>query len=142
MSFVLGFDYGSRSVGVAVGNTALGTASPLEALKCKEGRVEERALRELVKKWAPVCLVVGLPLDMDGKPMEGITQEARDFGAHLQELFSLSVHFKDERLTTKDAKAMLFEREGFKALKKGKGRIDCISAALIVEGFLEQNPAL
>lgn len=142
MAFVMAFDFGTASIGTAVGNTMLGTAQPLEALKCTDGVCSTDALKNLIKKWAPKYLVVGLPLNMDDSPMEKLTELSENFGRFLEEVTGLKVYFKDERLTTKDAKAMIFEREGFKALKKGKGRIDCISAALILEGFFEEHPEL
>ncbi len=140
MSLVLAFDYGTSSIGVAVGSTDLGTAQPLKPLRAKDDRCAIEPLQKLIKKWQPEFLVVGLPLNMDGTRMEELTKRAEKFGEFLTKTLSLKVYFKDERLTTKDAKAIVFEEGGFKALKKGKGRIDGISAALILEGFFEEHP--
>ncbi len=140
MSFALAFDFGKSSIGVAVGNTSLGTAQPLEALKASDNVCAKEPLIALVKKWQPKFLVVGLPLNMDDTPMEELTDLALNFGKFLEETLELKVYFKDERLTTKDAKALIFKEGGFRALKKGKGRIDCVSAALIMEGFFEEHP--
>ncbi len=136
---IMAFDFGTSSIGVAVGNTFLGTAQPLTSLKASDGVCSEESLKSLIREWRPAHLVVGLPLNMDGTRMELMTDKAEAFGGFLREVTGLDVVFKDERLTTKDAKALIFEREGFRALKKGKGRIDAVSAALILEGYFEEQ---
>ena len=134
MSFVLAFDFGLNSIGTAVGNTITRTVTPLRALKAKQGQPNEQELARLIKEWQPQSLVVGLPLNMDGTPMD-ITEKAQAFGSKLQQRFALKTEFVDERLTTKEAKAMIFEQGGFRALAKDKGAIDNLSAALILEEY-------
>lgn len=139
MSFILAFDFGLNSVGTAVGNTITRTVQPLKALKAKQGRVNDTDLAALIKEWQPKLLVVGLPVAIDGKELS-VTPQARRFGLQLQERFKLEVHFADERLTTKEAKAEIFAQGGFRALARGKGDIDNLSAALILESFLADQP--
>ena len=133
---LMGFDFGTRSIGVATGQEVTGTASPLTSLKANEGIPDWIQLEKLLKEWQPDLLVVGLPLNMDGTEQE-MTVRARKFGQRLHGRFGFQVEFKDERLTTTDAKARLFEQGGYKAL--GKSRVDAVSAQLILESWMESH---
>jgi putative Holliday junction resolvase len=133
---LMGFDFGTRSIGVATGQEVTGTASPLTSLKANEGIPDWVQLEKLLKEWQPDLLVVGLPLNMDGTEQE-MTVRARKFGQRLHGRFGFQVEFKDERLTTTDAKARLFEQGGYKAL--GKSRVDAVSAQLILESWMESH---
>lgn len=136
MSAVLGFDFGTHSIGVCSGNPDTGTASPLPALKARNGIPDRQALRRLMEEWQPRVCVVGLPLNMDGSEQE-MTRRARKFGNRLANDFRVKVAFEDERLTSAEAKAGIFEKGGFRALRDGKGRIDSASACLILEQYFE-----
>jgi RNAse H-fold protein YqgF len=133
---LMGFDFGTRSIGIATGQEITGTASPLTSLKANEGIPDWSQLEKLLKEWQPDLLVVGLPLNMDGTEQE-MTVRARKFGQRLHGRFGFQVEFKDERLTTTDAKARLFEHGGYKAL--GKSRVDAVSAQLILESWMESH---
>ena len=133
---LMGFDFGTRSIGIATGQEVTGTASPLTPLKAKEGIPDWVQLEKLLKEWQPDLLIVGLPLNMDGTEQE-MTVRARKFGQRLHGRFGFQVEFKDERLTTTDAKARLFEQGGYKAL--GKSRVDAVSAQLILESWMESH---
>ena len=63
---LLGFDFGTKSIGVAVGQQLTGTARPLTALKAQEGTPDWNLIEKLLKEWQPDYVVVGLPLNMDG----------------------------------------------------------------------------
>ncbi len=136
MSAVLGFDFGTHSIGVCSGNPDTGTVSPLPALKARDGIPDRQALRRLMEEWQPRVCVVGLPLNMDGSEQE-MTRRARKFGNRLANDFRVKVAFEDERLTSAEAKAGIFEKGGFRALRDGKGRIDSASACLILEQYFE-----
>lgn len=140
MGNILAFDYGEHSVGVAVGNTLTRAARPLKALKAQGGKVEPAALQQLIEEWQPQLLVVGLPLNMDGTE-QLLTKRARKFGNRLRNDLRLEVQFADERLTTKEAKALIFEQGGFRALAKDKGAIDAAAAAFILQDFLDSMPS-
>ena len=133
---LMGFDFGTRSIGIATGQEVTGTASPLTSLKANEGIPDWVQLEKLLKEWQPDLLIVGLPLNMDGTEQE-MTVRARKFGQRLHGRFGFHVEFKDERLTTTDAKARLFEQGGYKAL--GKSRVDAVSAQLILESWMESH---
>lgn len=133
---VLGFDFGKKSIGVAVMQTITGTAAPLSALKARDGIPDWDIVATIVTEWQPDKLVVGMPLNMDGSKQE-LTFAAKKFANRLQHKFKIPVESSDERLTTVDAKARLFELGGFKKLEKGK--IDSVSACLILECWLERQ---
>ena len=133
---LMGFDFGTRSIGIATGQEITGSASPLTSLKANDGIPDWIQLEKLLKEWQPDLLVVGIPLNMDGTEQE-MTVRARKFGQRLHGRFGFQVEFKDERLTTTDAKARLFEHGGYKAL--GKSRVDAVSAQLILESWMESH---
>ena len=133
---VLGFDFGKKSIGVAVGQEITGTASPLNALKAVDGIPDWEQLQKVFDEWQPNLAVVGLPLNMDGSNQE-ITFAAKKFANRLNAKYRVQVETCDERLTTVDAKAQLFEMGGFKKL--GKQQIDSASACLILESWMERQ---
>ena len=131
---LIAFDFGSKSIGLAVGQEITGTASPLVALAARDGQPDWQRLQQLLAEWRPDLLVVGLPLNMDGSE-QPLTIQARKFGNRLHGRFGLPVEFCDERLTTAAAREALFDRGGFRALNKGQ--VDCQSAVLILESWLQ-----
>ncbi|MGQ4277024.1 Holliday junction resolvase RuvX [Pseudidiomarina sp. E22-M8] len=135
MSQLLGFDFGTHNIGVAVGQTITGTASPLAALKAKDGQPDWQRVGAIIQEWQPQSLVVGLPLNMDGTE-QPLTDLARKFANRLHGRFGLPVELQDERLTTVAAKEELFARGGFRQLSKDK--IDSAAAQLILEDYMSQ----
>jgi len=133
MSQVIGFDFGTHSIGVAIGQTLTGTASPLSALKAKDGQPNWELVSKLFAEWQPDIVVVGLPLNMDGTE-QPLTDLARKFANRIHGRFGIHVVLQDERLTTAAAKEDLFSRGGYKQLQKGK--VDSAAAQLIVEDYL------
>ncbi|MBR9728214.1 Holliday junction resolvase RuvX [Shewanella intestini] len=133
---VLGFDFGTKSIGIAIGQAITATARPLLSIKAVDGIPRWEEIGELIKEWQPDIVVVGLPLNMDGSEQE-MTQRARKFANRISGRFGVKVETQDERLTTTDAKARLFELGGFKALTKGQ--VDAVSAVLIVESYYENQ---
>ncbi|MEP4888574.1 MAG: Holliday junction resolvase RuvX [Aliiglaciecola sp.] len=132
---LLGFDFGTKSIGVAIGQEITGTASPLEAIQARDGIPDWDLVKNVYEQWQPHLVVVGLPLNMDGSKQE-MTFKAQKFANRLHAKFKVPVQTLDERLTTVDAKARLFEMGGFKKLSKGK--VDSASACLILESFMSQ----
>ncbi|WP_170870451.1 Holliday junction resolvase RuvX [Pantoea sp. 1.19] len=134
---LLAFDFGTKSIGVAVGQSLTGSARPLTALKARDGVPDWEKIAALLQEWQPQRLVVGLPLNMDGTE-QPLTQRARKFANRLHGRFGLPVELQDERLSTVAARADLFSRGGFRALEKGS--VDSASAALILESWFESRP--
>ncbi|HLB57198.1 MAG TPA: Holliday junction resolvase RuvX [Gammaproteobacteria bacterium] len=133
---LLGFDFGLKRIGVAVGQTVTKTARPLTTLKANDGIPRWEECEKLVKMWQPTALVVGIPLNMDGTEQR-LTHLAKQFANVLQERFHLPVYGMDERLSTKEARDRLFKEGGYKALQNGQ--IDSIAAQLILQNWLTQS---
>ncbi|MFP2238757.1 Holliday junction resolvase RuvX [Pseudescherichia vulneris] len=133
---LLGFDFGTRSIGVAIGQRVTGTARPLGALKAQDGTPDWNAIAKLLKEWQPEAVVVGLPLNMDGTE-QPLTARARNFANKIHGRFGVKIVLHDERLSTVEARAGLFEHGGYRALNKGK--VDSASAVVILESFFEQG---
>jgi len=131
---VLGFDFGLKHIGVASGQTFTRTAQPLTSIAANNGIPNWDHIADLIKTWKPNALIVGIPLNMDGTE-QPITHAARKFLRELEQRFLLPVYAIDERLSTVEARARLFEKGGHKALNKKA--IDSVSAQLIVEGWLQ-----
>jgi putative Holliday junction resolvase len=132
---LLGFDFGMKRIGVAVGQTITQTARPLVTLAAKQGIPSKDVLNKLMKTWQPDALVVGVPLNMDGTE-QPLTHAARQFKLLLQECYQLPVYEVDERLSTKDARERLFNQGGYKALLDGQ--VDSVSAQLILQTWLAE----
>jgi putative Holliday junction resolvase len=128
---LLGFDFGLKRIGVAVGQTITGTATPLTTLQAKNGVPNWNQIEQLIQHWKPNGLVVGIPLNMLGKD-QSLIKEAKNF-AKLLERFELPVYEIDERLTTKEARQQVFDVGGYKALQETE--IDSIAAKLILESW-------
>jgi putative Holliday junction resolvase len=122
----LSFDFGTRRVGVASGNTVLGRARALQTVAA-DGDARFAAIGRLIAEWRPDALVVGVPFHPDGAAHEN-TRRARRFARQLQGRFRLPVHEVDERYTTTEA------------LAAGAADADAAAAALILEQFLRQLP--
>lgn len=133
---VLGFDFGLRRIGVAVGQTITKTASPLKTLLANNGDPNWQELMELLGKWQPIALVVGVPVNLDGSEQR-ITVAAKNFIEQLHQKCDITVFHAEERLTTKCAREDVFARGGYKALKKTA--IDGIAACLILEEWLQSH---
>ncbi|MFT0212021.1 Holliday junction resolvase RuvX [Pseudomonas sp. F1_0610] len=134
---VLGFDYGSKQIGVAIGQAVTGQARELCTLKAQNGTPNWQQVEQLIKEWQPDALVVGLPLNMDGSESE-MCERANKFARRLNGRFNLPVHMQDERLTTFEAKGARFE-QGQLSTSYKQNPVDALAAALLLESWLEQN---
>lgn len=134
---IMAFDFGTKSIGSAIGQEITGTASPLKAFKAQDGTPNWDDIEKQIKEWEPDLIVVGLPTDLNGKALETITPRAKKFANRLHGRFGKQVELHDERLSTAEARAELFEFGGYKALSKGN--IDCQSAVVILESWFENQ---
>jgi putative holliday junction resolvase len=132
VSTLLGFDFGSRKIGVAVGQTLTGTATPLETLRLVKHKPDWNRIAELIEEWRPDALVVGLPLDVDDSETDA-TEPALRFSRQLEGRFRLKVHLADERFTSFEAR----DRLGHKA--KRLEEYDAVAAKLILETWLNEH---
>ena len=135
----LGFDFGYKRIGVAVGHALTGRASPLERINAQSGVPDWRVFEKLLKTWNPQGCVVGLPTCIDGTE-QYTTIAAREFANQIHERFKLPVFLTDERLTTKEARAHLFSQGGYRKVKKTD--VDSIAACLIIEQWMSDENSI
>ena len=129
---VLAFDFGTRRIGVALGEASLGTARPLTTIDNAANDARFEAIGKLIAEWQPVRLVVGLPLAMDGSEHE-MTGRCRRFAQQLEGRYRLPVELVDERLTSVEAESHLAGR-GLD-WKQRKAELDAEAAATILESY-------
>lgn len=130
------FDYGLKSIGVAVGQSITCTAQALEALAAENGQPNWAQVDTLIEHWQPQVLLLGLPLHIEGQA-QPITHAARGFYKQLEGRYSPSVEWVDERFTTLEAREQIFDQQGVRGLTKSA--IDCQAAKLICEQWLRAN---
>ena len=118
----LAFDFGTRRVGVAAGNSLTRQATPLRTIAA-EGNERFAAIARLIAEWQPDALIVGVPVHPDGTPHDN-TRRAQRFARQLHGRFRLPVHEVDERYSTTEAAA------------SGARDLDAASAAIILEQYL------
>ena len=134
--YILGFDFGLRRIGVAVGQTETDTASSLETVS--HGREPDWvAIDRLVNEWKPSTLLVGLPLGPGGEETN-MSKAARRFGATLQKRFSLELAYADERLSSRAARDRFVEQRASGSLRrKDASQLDAMAAQIILENWLQ-----
>jgi putative Holliday junction resolvase len=133
---ILGFDFGMKNIGIAVGQELTRTANPLTAIKARDGIPDWEQIAQLLQEWQPALLIVGLPLNMDGTE-QTMTAAARRFGNRLHGCFGLPVEWQDERLTTYEA----LDQMGIRSKMDSRQRsdVDQLSAQLILQSWLNQQ---
>lgn len=130
---VIGFDLGTKWIGVAIGQTLTGQARPLTAIKAINQSPDWPAIEKLLQTWQPQKLVVGLPTTMLGEAQE-MTARARRFSRQLEGRYHIATELVDERLTTREAYSLAIEAEHYHS----KPEIDSLAAVLITESWLRE----
>ena len=130
----LGFDFGYKRIGVAVGQALTRTASALETLAATRGEPNWVHVAKLIRDWRPRGLVVGLPTTIDGQA-QYTTAASERFAKALFERFQIPVAMVDERLSTKEARARLFSEGGYRKIKQSE--VDSVAAVIILEQWLQ-----
>lgn len=128
----LAFDYGTRNIGVAVGQRITCSATTLDPI-VYQNTVPWDKIDQLIKGWQPEALIVGVPHKIHGGDLK-ITILAERFITQLQERYGLSVHGVEEMLTTKAAREEIFNQGGYRALQNQS--IDSYAAKIILESWL------
>ncbi|RAO75601.1 Holliday junction resolvase RuvX [Dyella jiangningensis] len=136
LSCVFGFDYGSRLIGIAVGNRFTGSARGLGTVPVRDGEPDWNRLDALRQEWLPDTLVVGLPLTLDGEEQPA-SRGARRFAEKLGQRYGLPIELTDERHSSREA-AQRFASARAAGLKKRRdaATIDAEAAAVILERWL------
>jgi len=135
---VLGFDFGLRRIGIAVGQRITRSASPLATVAARDGDPDWARLDALLAEWRPTELVVGLPYNADGSPHD-LTHAARAFAGALGARTGLVVHTIDERLSSVEAERTLRERRAAGRRRVAKGEVDAAAACVILGSWLNQR---
>ena len=133
---VLAFDFGTRYVGVAVGDRATRMAHPLRTIDAEATAARFAAIAELIDEWKPVLLVVGLPLSLEGEERE-ITRRARRFARRLEGRFGLPVACVDERLSSSEAGTQL--REAGRGGRTHKHLLHPVAAQIVLQAYLDEH---
>jgi putative Holliday junction resolvase len=130
MGVLLGFDYGSHKIGIAVGQAMTRTATPLETIGRVRNKPDWERIAALLDEWHPDALVVGHPFEMTDREANN-AEAAKRFARQLHGRFHLPVHLADERLTSREAWAQLGD-----AAAADPTRVDAFAAKLILETWL------
>jgi putative Holliday junction resolvase len=126
MQTFLAFDYGTKRIGVAIGNSEIRQAQPLKTIYNKSLDDTFGAIQKIVKEWEVSLFVVGLPTHPDGAEHE-MTKRAKRFGNQLHGRLNLPVEWVDERYTSAVVDDQL-------------GDVDSQAAVLILEQYFQENP--
>ncbi|MHA7810896.1 MAG: Holliday junction resolvase RuvX [Marinobacter adhaerens] len=132
---VMAFDFGTRRIGVAVGQELLGTGQPVALIPARDGIPDWQQIESLLQEWHPDLVVVGLPLNMDDTEND-MCARARKFGKRLHGRYHVPVEMVDERLTSFEAKGDVMAAGGSRDF--GRHGVDDRAAVLILETFFRQ----
>ncbi len=133
---LLAFDYGTKNIGAATGQTITASANSITALKAKDGIPNWQEIEKLLSEWKPDLVLVGLPLNMDDSESE-LSTRARKFANRIHGRFGVKVEMVDERLTSFAAKGEVMSQGGSRDYKHNP--VDSIAARLILESWLANN---
>ena len=134
----LAFDFGTKRIGIAIGNTLLRRAKPLTTISDEKTEARFNKIATLLAEWQPSALVVGLPCNDDGTPHE-LTALCRRFANRLKGRFNLPTILLDERYTSLAASAQLNE-EGIHGMKQ-KALVDQYAAQQILQAYFDEPQA-
>jgi putative holliday junction resolvase len=133
---ILGLDYGSVRVGIAISDPSGTIATGLKTLRNDSTLISRIA--DLVREHQIGRIVIGLPVSLKGKDSRK-TEEVRTFCRALEEHVALPIILQDERYSSKDALATMIEMNTTRKQRRNKGRIDEMAAAIILQSFLDRR---
>jgi putative holliday junction resolvase len=133
----LGFDFGEKRVGVAVGQAITGTATALETIRTASKVEFWKAIGRLIEQWQPTAFVVGLSHQENGDE-NPITELTRRFCRQLEGRYRLPVHTVDETLTTMESRHLFNQQRNRKSLTF-TDRKDQLAAQLILQTWLSEQ---
>ncbi|MFM8338969.1 MAG: Holliday junction resolvase RuvX [Fluviibacter sp.] len=135
-STVMGFDFGTVRIGVAIGETITGLAHPLTMIASEPVAQRFEQIAALMTEWQPHQIIVGLPTSLDGAEHE-MTKRCRRFGNQLHGRFNLPVTWVDERLSSAEAEQRL-QQAGQNA-RHAKANVDAVAAQILLQQWLDQQ---
>lgn len=132
---VMGFDFGIKRIGVAVGDKIVGIAHAIDTIHAESNADRMSAVDALVKQWQPILLVIGEPAYENGIDPHPLAHLARKFGNRLRERHRLPVEYVNEFLSSHEAGMHLAE-QGIKG-RAQKAQIDAVAAQVILQSYLD-----
>ena len=132
---IIGFDFGQRRIGVAIGNNISKTAQALITIESSTNNQTFEAIEKIMDEWRPISIVVGVPFNVDGSEHK-VTNLSKKFAKQLEQKYLLPTHLIDERYTSIEANHELKDKKI--DLKKKKLLIDQIAAKIILQSYLDQ----
>ena len=137
---VLAFDFGSKRIGVACGDTVSRTAAPLDAVPAGMGGPRWEAIDDLLREWQPALIVVGLPYNVDGSDSTQ-TRDARSFANEVARRYRLQGVPVDERYSSREAEARLksARASGLRRRRVAKADVDAAAACVILERWVTEE---
>jgi putative Holliday junction resolvase len=128
-STVLGFDFGERRIGVAVGQTITRSATPLAIIVVRDGQPDWAALSQMVREYEPQLFLVGIPTHENGSP-HALAARVERFCRQLHERYRLPVETIDEHLSSVEAEARADTHAA---------PVDALAAQVILETWFNEN---
>ena len=127
---IVAFDYGTKKIGVAVGQTETYTSSPLQIIYNDHEKTNWNEIRMLIDEWKPDLILIGKPINMDGTESE-IMKKVDNFFKKLQKISNTKCEYIDERLTTFEAKEILGESK--------ITEVDAHAAKILIDNWFERS---
>lgn len=127
---IVAFDYGTKKIGVAVGQTETYTSSPLQIIYNDHEKTNWNEIRMLIDEWKPDLILIGKPINMDGTESE-IMKKVDNFFKKLQKISNTKCEYIDERLTTFEAKEILGESKVVE--------VDAHAAKILIDNWIERS---
>ena len=127
---IVAFDYGTKKIGVAVGQTETYTSSPLQIIYNDHEKTNWNEIRMLIDEWKPDLILIGKPINMDGTESE-IMKKVDNFFKKLQKISNTKCEYIDERLTTFEAKEILGETK--------VTEVDAHAAKILIDNWFERS---
>lgn len=133
---VLAFDFGTRRIGAATGQTLINSSTEVPPISAKDGTPNWQQLDDIISQWQPDILVVGIPINMDGSISE-MSRRARRFANRIQDRYQKPCYLVDERLSTSEAKEIHYQRGGSNNFRKES--VDGIAAQIILQSWFDSD---
>tara|TARA_B100001063_G_scaffold137055_1_gene128101 strand:+ start:4450 stop:4842 length:393 start_codon:yes stop_codon:yes gene_type:complete len=127
---IVAFDYGTKKIGVAVGQTETYTSSPLQIIYNEHEKTNWNEISILINEWNPDLILVGKPMNMDGTESD-IMKRVDNFFKKLEKISNIECKYIDERLTTFEAKDILGESKVVE--------VDAHAAKILIDNWFERR---
>lgn len=138
VGIIMAFDFGTKYIGIAIGQQLTYTTRPLKVLKSNFGIPNWNTIDDIYNEWHPIILIVGLPIKMNGNN-QLITILSKQFAVQLRNRFKIKVEMQDERFSTIEARSYYLNNHRRLIKIKKSNYTNAISAAIILNSWLNQH---